>query len=226
MKTNPYKEKGFVPGVYTPENYGKIDLHRPYVDDIILVSKSGNPMKRESDLIDVWFDSGSMPYAQIHYPFENKVLLDSGSVYPADFIDEGVAQTRGRFFPLHDKVAYKTVISNGLVLDKNGIKMSKRLGNAVDPFSAIEKYGSDPLRWYMITNSSPWDDLKFALDGVEEVRRKFFGTLYNTYSFFALYANVDGFTIAEPEIPDSQRPANDRWIFSLLTSLEGEVLVN
>ena len=230
MKTNPYKEKGFVPGVYTPENYGKIDLHRPYVDDIILVSKSGNPMKRESDLIDVWFDSGSMPYAQIHYPFENKELLDSGSVYPADFIAEGVDQTRGWFFTLHaiaamifDKVAYKTVISNGLVLDKNGNKMSKRLGNAVDPFSAIEKYGSDPLRWYMITNSSPWDNLKFDLDGVEEVRRKFFGTLYNTYSFFALYANVDGFTFAEPEIPVSQRPEIDRWIISLLNSLVKEV---
>ena len=230
MKTNPYKEKGFVPGVYTPENYGKIDLHRPYVDDIILVSKSGNPMKRESDLIDVWCDSGSMPYAQIHYPFENKELLDNGSVYPADFIAEGVDQTRCWCFTLHaiaamifDKVAYKTVISNGLVLDKNGNKMSKRLGNAVDPFSAIEKYGSDPLRWYMITNSSPWDNLKFDLDGVEEVRRKFFGTLYNTYSFFALYANVDGFTFAEPEIPVSQRPEIDRWIISLLNSLVKEV---
>lgn len=205
-------------------------MHRPYVDDIILVSKSGNPMKRESDLIDVWFDSGSMPYAQIHYPFENKELLDNGSVYPADFIAEGVDQTRGWFFTLHaiaamifDKVAYKTVISNGLVLDKNGNKMSKRLGNAVDPFSAIEKYGSDPLRWYMITNSSPWDNLKFDLDGVEEVRRKFFGTLYNTYSFFALYANVDGFTFAEPEIPVSQRPEIDRWIISLLNSLVKEV---
>lgn len=230
MKTNPYKNKGFVPGVYTKENYDKIDLHRPYVDDIILVSKSGKPMKRESDLIDVWFDSGSMPYAQIHYPFENKELLDSGKVYPADFIAEGVDQTRGWFFTLHaiasmifDKVAYKTVISNGLVLDKNGNKMSKRLGNAVDPFSAIEKYGSDPLRWYMITNSSPWDNLKFDLDGVEEVRRKFFGTLYNTYSFFALYANVDGFTFAEPEIPVSQRPEIDRWIISLLNSLIKEV---
>ena len=230
MKTNPYKEKGFVPGVYTRENYDKIDLHRPYVDDIILVSESGKPMKRESDLIDVWFDSGSMPYAQIHYPFENKELLDSGKVYPADFIAEGVDQTRGWFFTLHaiasmifDKVAYKTVISNGLVLDKNGNKMSKRLGNAVDPFSAIEKYGSDPLRWYMITNSSPWDNLKFDLDGVEEVRRKFFGTLYNTYSFFALYANVDGFAFAEPEIPVSQRPEIDRWIISLLNSLIKEV---
>ncbi len=230
MKANPYKEKGFVPGIYTAENYDKIDLHRPYVDDIILVSESGKPMKRESDLIDVWFDSGSMPYAQIHYPFENKELLDSGKVYPADFIAEGVDQTRGWFFTLHaiasmifDKVAYKTVISNGLVLDKNGNKMSKRLGNAVDPFSAIEKYGSDPLRWYMITNSSPWDNLKFDLDGVEEVRRKFFGTLYNTYSFFALYANVDGFTFAEPEIPIAQRPEIDRWIISLLHSLIKEV---
>ena len=219
-----------MPGVYTRENYDKIDLHRPYVDDIVLVSESGKPMKRESDLIDVWFDSDSMPYAQIHYPFENKELLDSGKVYPADFIAEGVDQTRGWFFTLHaiasmifDKVAYKTVISNGLVLDKNGNKMSKRLGNAVDPFSAIEKYGSDPLRWYMITNSSPWDNLKFDLDGVEEVRRKFFGTLYNTYSFFALYANVDGFTFAEPEIPVSQRPEIDRWIISLLNSLIKEV---
>ncbi len=230
MKTNPYKEKGFEPGVYTKENYDKIDLHRPYVDDIILVSDDGEPMKRESDLIDVWFDSGAMPYAQIHYPFENKELLDNGQVYPADFIAEGVDQTRGWFFTLHaiaamvfDKVAYKAVISNGLVLDKNGNKMSKRLGNAVDPFSAIEKYGSDPLRWYMITNSSPWDNLKFDVEGVEEVRRKFFGTLYNTYSFFALYANVDGFTFSEPEIPVSQRPEIDRWIISLLNTLVKEV---
>ena len=226
MKANPYKEKGFEPGVYTKENYDKIDLHRPYVDEIILVSDDGEPMKRESDLIDVWFDSGAMPYAQIHYPFENKELLDNGQVYPADFIAEGVDQTRGWFFTLHaiaamvfDKVAYKAVISNGLVLDKNGNKMSKRLGNAVDPFSAIEKYGSDPLRWYMITNSSPWDNLKFDVEGVEEVRRKFFGTLYNTYSFFALYANVDGFTFSEPEIPVSQRPEIDRWIISLLNTL-------
>jgi len=189
MKSNPYKEKGFVPGEYKKENYDKIDLHRPYVDDIVLVSESGKPMKRESDLIDVWFDSGAMPYAQIHYPFENKELLDSHEIYPADFIAEGVDQTRGWFFTLHaiatmvfGSVAYKAVISNGLVLDKNGNKMSKRLGNAVDPFSTIEKYGSDPLRWYMITNSSPWDNLKFDIDGIEEVRRKFFGTLYNTYS--------------------------------------------
>ena len=230
MKTNPYKEKGFEPGVYTKENYDKIDLHRPYVDDIILVSDDGEPMKRESDLIDVWFDSGAMPYAQIHYPFENKDLLDNGQVYPADFIAEGVDQTRGWFFTLHaiaamvfDKVAYKAVISNGLVLDKNGNKMSKRLGNAVDPFSAIEKYGSDPLRWYMITNSSPWDNLKFDVEGVEEVRRKFFGTLYNTYSFFALYANVDGFTFSEPEIPVNQRSEIDRWIISLLNTLVKEV---
>ncbi|MFW9598929.1 MAG: isoleucine--tRNA ligase, partial [Bacteroides graminisolvens] len=190
MASNPYKEKGFVPGEYNQDNYEKIDLHRPYVDDIILVSKEGKPMKRELDLIDVWFDSGAMPYAQIHYPFENKELLDTNQVYPADFIAEGVDQTRGWFFTLHaiatmvfDSVSYKAVISNGLVLDKNGNKMSKRLGNAVDPFSTIEKYGSDPLRWYMITNSSPWDNLKFDVEGIEEVRRKFFGTLYNTYSF-------------------------------------------
>ncbi len=226
MTGNPYKEKGFQPGVYTKENYDKIDLHRPYVDDIILVSEEGKPMKRETDLIDVWFDSGSMPYAQIHYPFENKELLDSRQVYPADFIAEGVDQTRGWFFTLHaiatmvfDSVAYKAVISNGLVLDKNGNKMSKRLGNAVDPFSTIEKYGSDPLRWYMITNSSPWDNLKFDVEGVEEVRRKFFGTLYNTYSFFALYANVDGFEYKEADVPMEKRPEIDRWILSLLNTL-------
>ena len=226
MQSNPYKEKGFQPGVYTKENYDKIDLHRPYVDDVILVSKDGKPMKRETDLIDVWFDSGAMPYAQIHYPFENKELLDSHQVYPADFIAEGVDQTRGWFFTLHaiatmvfDSISYKAVISNGLVLDKNGNKMSKRLGNAVDPFSTIEKYGSDPLRWYMITNSSPWDNLKFDVDGVEEVRRKFFGTLYNTYSFFALYANVDGFTGREEEVPMEKRPEIDRWIISLLNTL-------
>lgn len=226
MTGNPYKDKGFVPGEYSKENYDKIDLHRPYVDDIILVSKDGKPMKRETDLIDVWFDSGSMPYAQIHYPFENKELLDSHQVYPADFIAEGVDQTRGWFFTLHaiatmvfDSVAYKAVISNGLVLDKNGNKMSKRLGNAVDPFSTIEKYGSDPLRWYMITNSSPWDNLKFDVEGVEEVRRKFFGTLYNTYSFFALYANVDGFEYKEADVPMEKRPEIDRWILSLLNTL-------
>jgi isoleucyl-tRNA synthetase len=230
MKSNPYKDMGFVPGEYNADNYEKIDLHRPYVDDIILVSKEGKPMKRETDLIDVWFDSGAMPYAQIHYPFENKELLDSHEVYPADFIAEGVDQTRGWFFTLHaiatmvfDSVSYKAVISNGLVLDKNGNKMSKRLGNAVDPFSTIEKYGSDPLRWYMITNSSPWDNLKFDVEGIEEVRRKFFGTLYNTYSFFALYANVDGFEYEEAEIPMSERPEIDRWILSVLNSLVKEV---
>ena len=230
MKSNPYKDKGFIPGLYTDENYDKIDLHRPYVDDIILVSKDGKPMKRETDLIDVWFDSGAMPYAQIHYPFENKELLDSHQVYPADFIAEGVDQTRGWFFTLHaiatmvfDSVSYKAVISNGLVLDKNGNKMSKRLGNAVDPFSTIEKYGSDPLRWYMITNSSPWDNLKFDMDGIEEVRRKFFGTLYNTYSFFALYANVDGFEYKEADVPMESRPEIDRWILSVLNTLIKEV---
>ena len=226
MQSNPYKEKDFQPGVYTKENYDKIDLHRPYVDDVILVSKDGKPMKRETDLIDVWFDSGAMPYAQIHYPFENKELLDSHQVYPADFIAEGVDQTRGWFFTLHaiatmvfDSISYKAVISNGLVLDKNGNKMSKRLGNAVDPFSTIEKYGSDPLRWYMITNSSPWDNLKFDVDGVEEVRRKFFGTLYNTYSFFALYANVDEFEYKEADVPMTERPEIDRWILSVLNTL-------
>ena len=230
MAENPYKKLGFVPGEYSKENYDKIDLHRPYVDDIVLVSASGKPMKRESDLIDVWFDSGAMPYAQLHYPFENKEIVDNRSYYPADFIAEGVDQTRGWFFTLHaiatmvfDSVAYKNVISNGLVLDKNGNKMSKRLGNAVDPFGAIEKFGSDPLRWYMITNSSPWDNLKFDTDGVDEVRRKIFGTLYNTYSFFALYANVDGFTYAEADVPVAERPEIDRWILSLLNSLIKDV---
>ncbi|MEG2150241.1 MAG: isoleucine--tRNA ligase [Bacteroidaceae bacterium] len=228
MKENPYKN--FHPGEYNKENYDKIDLHRPYVDDIILVSVDGQPMKREADLIDVWFDSGAMPYAQIHYPFENKEVFENRDVYPADFIAEGVDQTRGWFFTLHaiatmifDSVAYKAVISNGLVLDKNGNKMSKRLGNAVDPFGAIEKYGSDPLRWYMITNSSPWDNLKFDSEGIEEVRRKFFGTLYNTYSFFSLYANVDGFTYAEPDVPMNERPEIDRWILSVLYSLVKDV---
>ena len=196
MAENPWKKAGFVVGDYSDENYNKIDLHRPYVDDIVLVSESGKPMKRELDLIDVWFDSGAMPYAQLHYPFENKDLIDSRSFYPADFIAEGQDQTRGWFFTLHaiatmvfDSVAYKSVISNGLVLDKNGNKMSKRLGNAVDPFKAIEKYGTDPIRWYMISNSSPWDNLKFDEAGVEEVSgSKFFGKLHNTYSFFALYA--------------------------------------
>lgn len=226
MAVNPYKEKGFVPGEYTGDNYDKIDLHRPYVDDIILVSESGKPMKREADLIDVWFDSGAMPYAQLHYPFENKDIVDNRSYYPADFIAEGVDQTRGWFFTLHaiatmvfDSVAYKNVISNGLVLDKNGNKMSKRLGNAVDPFGAIEQYGSDPLRWYMITNSSPWDNLKFDTDGVMEVTRKFFGTLHNTYKFFAPYANLDGFTYQEADVPISKRPEIDRWILSELNSL-------
>ena len=230
MKSNPYKDNGFIPGVYTKENYDKIDLHRPYVDDIILISESGLPMKRETDLIDVWFDSGAMPYAQVHYPFEHKEELDSRLIYPADFIAEGIDQTRGWFFTLHaiatmvfDSVAYKAVISNGLVLDKNGNKMSKRLGNAVDPFGAIEEYGSDPLRWYMITNSSPWDNLKFDAKGVDEVRRKFFGTLYNTYSFFALYANVDGFEYAEAEVPMNERPEIDRWILSVLHSLIQDV---
>lgn len=229
MESNPYK--GFVPGQYDKENYDKIDLHRPYVDDIILVSNcEGKPMKRETDLIDVWFDSGAMPYAQIHYPFENKDALDKGFVYPADFIAEGVDQTRGWFFTLHaiatmvfDSVAYKAVVSNGLVLDKNGNKMSKRLGNAVDPFETIEQYGSDPLRWYMITNASPWDNIKFDVDGIEEVRRKFFGTLYNTYSFFVLYANVDGFDYKEADVRMEERPEIDRWILSLLNSLVKDV---
>ena len=230
MKSNPYKDSGFVPDTYTAENYDRIDLHRPYVDDIVLVSPTGRPMKRETDLIDVWFDSGAMPYAQIHYPFENKEAFDARKVYPADFIAEGVDQTRGWFFTLHalgtmlfDSVAFKNVVSNGLVLDKNGNKMSKRLGNAVDPFATIRQYGSDPLRWYMITNASPWDNLKFDPDGVEEMRRKFFGTLYNTYSFFALYANVDGFTYSEPDVPMAERPEIDRWILSLLHSLVKDV---
>ena len=226
MKENPFTAKGFVPGCYTKENYEKIDLHRPYVDDIILCSATGKPMKRETDLIDVWFDSGAMPFAQMHYPFENKELVDGHSVYPADFIAEGVDQTRGWFFTLHaistmvkHSVAYKAVISNGLVLDKNGSKMSKRLGNAVDPFGAIEKYGSDSVRWYMITNSQPWDNLKFDEEGVMDVTRKFFGTLHNTYKFFAPYANLDGFCFAEKEIPVSERPEIDRWILSELNTL-------
>lgn len=232
MQSNPLRDKGFVPGDYSEENYHKIDLHRPYVDDIVLVSESGKPMKRESDLIDVWFDSGSMPYAQIHYPFENKELLDSRTVYPADFIAEGVDQTRGWFFTLHaiatmvfDSVAFKAVISNGLVLDKNGSKMSKRLGNAVDPFGAIEKYGSDPLRWYMITNSSPWDNLKFDEEGVKEVSRSFFGKLFQTYAFFAMYANVDGFNPADPAMQsvETDRTEMDRWILSALNTLVKEV---
>ena len=231
MAENPWKKAGFVVGDYSDENYNKIDLHRPYVDDIVLVSESGKPMKRELDLIDVWFDSGAMPYAQLHYPFENKDLIDSRSFYPADFIAEGQDQTRGWFFTLHaiatmvfDSVAYKSVISNGLVLDKNGNKMSKRLGNAVDPFMAIEKYGTDPIRWYMISNSSPWDNLKFDEAGVEEVSgSKFFGKLHNTYSFFALYANLCDFDFAAPQVPLAERPEIDRWIISVLNSLVKEV---
>ncbi len=230
MEENPLKKNGFTPGDYSTENYEKIDLHRPFVDDIILVAESGKPMVREADLIDVWFDSGAMPYAQIHYPFENKEKLDSGAVYPADFIAEGVDQTRGWFFTLHaiatmifDSKAFKAVISNGLVLDKNGNKMSKRWGNAVDPFETIETYGSDLVRWYMITNSAPWDNLKFDLEGVDEVRRRFFGTLYNTYSFFVLYANVDEFDYSQEEIAINDRPEIDRWILSLLNTLIKEV---
>ena len=224
MDKNPYE--GFEPGVNTADNYEKIDLHKPYVDHIVLVSPSGRKMFREPDLIDVWFDSGAMPYAQWHYPFERTENLP----FPADFIAEGVDQTRGWFFTLHaiatmvdESVSFRNIISNGLVLDKNGNKMSKRLGNAVDPFETIEEYGSDPLRWYMITNSQPWDNLKFDIAGVDEVRRKFFGTLYNTYNFFALYANVDKFTFAEPQVPVENRPELDRWIISLLNSLIREV---
>ncbi len=226
MASNPFADKGFVPGDYSAENYEKIDLHRPYVDDIVLVSPTGKPMYRETDLIDVWFDSGSMPYAQIHYPFENKDAFDNGELFPADFIAEGVDQTRGWFFTLHaigtmvfGSPAFKAVVSNGLVLDKNGEKMSKRKGNAVDPFETIEKFGSDPLRWYMIWSSSPWDNLKYDHDGVAEVSRKFFSTLSNTYNFFAMYANVDGFTGDEPQIPLAERPEIDRWILSLLNTL-------
>jgi len=230
MNKNPFKD--FVVNDFSEDNYGisRIDLHRPYVDNIILVSPSGKPMKRETDLIDVWFDSGAMPYAQLHYPFENKELIDKQTNFPADFISEGVDQTRGWFFTLHaistmikGSVAFKNVVSNGLVLDKNGNKMSKRLGNAVDPFSTIETYGSDALRWYMMTNASPWDNLKFDTEGIEEVKRKLFGTLYNTYSFFVLYANVDGFAYKEPEVPMEQRQEIDRWIISLLHSLVKEV---
>ena len=226
MSENPFK--GFEIGNMSNENYAKIDLHKNIVDEIILVSDSGKPMKRESDLIDVWFDSGAMPYAQLHYPFENKELIDQNKAYPADFIAEGVDQTRGWFYTLHaiatavfDSVAYKNVVSNGLVLDKNGQKMSKRLGNAVDPFETLAKYGPDATRWYMISNANPWENLKFDIEGIDEVRRKFFGTLYNTYSFFALYANVDGFKYQEAEVQN--KPEIDRWILSELNILIKEV---
>ena len=226
MKSNPLKDKGFVPGDMSKENYDKIDLHRPYVDYIILVSESGKPMKRESDLIDVWFDSGSMPYAQIHYPFENRELIEDNKAFPADFINEGVDQTRGWFFTLHaiatmifDSVAFKNVISTGLVLDAKGNKMSKHVGNVINPFEMIEKYGSDAVRFYMVTNSEPWDNLKFDPEGVAEISRKFFGTLYNTYSLFAMYANVDDFDPKAPQIPVEKRPEFDRWILSCLNSL-------
>ena len=226
MSENPFK--GFEIGNMSNENYAKIDLHKNIVDEIILVSDSGKPMKRESDLIDVWFDSGAMPYAQLHYPFENKELIDQNKAYPADFIAEGVDQTRGWFYTLHaiatavfDSVAYKNVVSNGLVLDKNGQKMSKRLGNAVDPFETLAKYGPDATRWYMISNANPWENLKFDIEGIDEVRRKFFGTLYNTYSFFALYANVDGFKYEEAEVQN--KPEIDRWILSELNILIKEV---
>jgi len=224
QKENPFK--GFVVGNMSEENYDLVDLHKNVVDNIVLVSPSGKEMKRESDLIDVWFDSGAMPYAQWHYPFENKDLIDENKAFPADFIAEGVDQTRGWFYTLHaigtlvfDKIAYKNVVSNGLVLDKNGQKMSKRLGNAVDPFTTLSEYGPDATRWYMISNANPWDNLKFDIEGVAEVRRKFFGTLYNTYSFFSLYANIDGFKYAEAEIPLNERPEIDRWILSELHTL-------
>jgi len=226
MEDNPLKD--YVENDNSAENYEKFDLHRPFVDSMVLVSPSGRKMFREPDLIDVWFDSGAMPYAQAHYPFENRDNFSD--MFPADFIAEGVDQTRGWFFTLHaiatmisDSVAFKNIISNGLILDKNGNKMSKRLGNAVDPFSTIEEYGSDPLRWYLLTNSQPWDNIKFDIAGVDEVKRKFFGTLYNTYSFFALYANIDNFRYAEQEIPVNERPEIDRWIISLLNSLIREV---
>ena len=226
MKNNPLKEKGFVPGDYSQENYDKIDVHRPYVDDIVLVGESGQPLHRETDLIDVWFDSGSMPYAQVHYPFENKDAIDKALAYPADFINEGVDQTRGWFFTLHaiatmifDSVAFKNVISTGLVLDAKGIKMSKHLGNVVNPFSEIERNGADAVRFYMLTNTQPWDNLKYDPAGADEIRRKFFGTLYNTYSFFALYANVDGFNPKAALVNMEERPEIDRWILSKVNSL-------
>lgn len=230
MKNNPLKEKGFVPGDMSQENYDRIDLHRPMVDEIVLIGANGSILTRESDLIDVWFDSGAMPYAQVHYPFENCDAIDKGKAFPADFIAEGVDQTRGWFYTLHalatmifDSVAYRTVISNGLVLDKNGMKMSKRLGNAVDPFGAIEQYGADPLRWYMITNSAPWDNLKFDEEGVKEVTRTFFGKLAQTYSFLAMYANVDGWCYEEEDIPVEERPEMDRWLLSYLNTLIKDV---
>ncbi|MBL0014590.1 MAG: isoleucine--tRNA ligase [Flavobacterium sp.] len=226
--TNPFK--GFEVGNMTESNYDLIDLHKNVVDEIVLVSNSGKPMKREADLIDVWFDSGAMPYAQWHYPFENKEKIDQNQDFPADFIAEGVDQTRGWFYTLHaigtlvfDKIAYKNVVSNGLVLDKNGQKMSKRLGNAVDPFTTLSEYGPDATRWYMISNANPWDNLKFDIEGIAEVRRKFFGTLYNTYSFFALYANIDNFKNEEAEIPLQDRPEIDRWIISELNTLIKDV---
>lgn len=228
MASNPVG--GFVPGDMSNGNYAKVDLHKNYMDEVVLVSSTGKPMRRESDLIDVWFDSGSMPYAQWHYPFENKELVDKGELFPADFIAEGVDQTRGWFYTLHaiatmvfDSVAYKNVVSNGLVLDKNGQKMSKRLGNAVEPFETLDKYGPDATRWYMITNAQPWDNLKFDTDGIAEVQRKFFGTLYNTYGFLSLYGNIDGFTYAEADLPLEKRPEIDRWILSRLNSLIAEV---
>ncbi|XOV66139.1 MAG: isoleucine--tRNA ligase [Fluviicola sp.] len=228
LESNPLAD--FQPGNMSEENYDKVDLHKNYMDNITLVSESGKPMQREADLIDVWFDSGSMPYAQWHYPFENKNLIDNREGYPADFIAEGVDQTRGWFYTLHaiatmvfDSVAYKAVVSNGLVLDKNGQKMSKRLGNAIDPFTTLDKYGPDATRWYMITNAQPWDNLKFDLDGITEVQRKFFGTLYNTYSFFALYANIDGFDYSEADLALEERPEIDRWVLSKLNTLIKEV---
>jgi isoleucyl-tRNA synthetase len=226
MTENPFK--GFIIGNMSESNYELVDLHKNVVDKVVLVSDSGKAMKRESDLIDVWFDSGSMPYAQLHYPFENKELIDNNKAFPADFIAEGVDQTRGWFYTLHaigtavfDSVAYKNVMSNGLVLDKNGQKMSKRLGNAVDPFETLSVYGPDATRWYMISNANPWENLKFDIEGIDEVRRKFFGTLYNTYSFFALYANVDGFNYSEKEVEN--RPEIDRWVLSELNLLIKEV---
>lgn len=230
MASNPLKEKGFVPGDMSQENYDRIDLHRPYVDDIKLVGENGEVLTRELDLIDVWFDSGAMPYAQIHYPFENRELIDSGKAFPANFIAEGVDQTRGWFFTLHaistmvfDSVAFKTVISNGLVLDKNGVKMSKRLGNVINPFECLEQYGADAVRWYMITNSSPWDNLSFDPDGVKEVTGSFFGKIFQTYGLMAMYANVDGWQNSEPQVPLKERDTLDRWILSTLNTLVRDV---